>query len=327
MANEFRRGGAEILRFLESDAPLSNPFSKEELDFFSLPDFFDDQSQVFSIGAAGTADGKQLQVTPALGLDDISGLCCNVVSATQVEIHSGIARCNTPQAAPDKLNERIIRLQNPSAGPILTCDIDVVGVNGRDGGKFQDTWYSVYVMAGPNLPTASLLSLSEFNPVLPGGYTVGRRIGWARTTANAALRLSKCSGPGKIKTVTWNADRTTLQALLNGTSTVEFVIDLGNGGFIPPSAEFFFGLINNNGAAGIQMNLRTTELTPVGAVGMVGVNGQNQVWLGRFYTGEANPALGTQGRVSYINSAAAGDSNLFVAGYEDRLRMTSQIFP
>ena len=65
-----------------------------------------------------------------------------------------------------------------SLGTNLTIDGSTVGVDGLDTGTLSDdTWYAIWLIKEPNGLVHGLLSTSFSSPVLPGGYTMKRRIG------------------------------------------------------------------------------------------------------------------------------------------------------
>ena len=73
----------------------------------------------------------------------------------------------------------------------LTADITASGANGLDTGlEAISTWYSVWVIYNPATRTqASLLSLSATAPTMPTGYTIKRRVGWARNDADGNITI------------------------------------------------------------------------------------------------------------------------------------------
>lgn len=67
----------------------------------------------------------------------------------------------------------------------ITGATATVGAGGLDTGVLAaNTWYSVWVIAGP-APYAFLMSLSATAPTMPAGWTHKARVGWIRTDGSA----------------------------------------------------------------------------------------------------------------------------------------------
>lgn len=97
--------------------------------------------------------------TPNSKLDVAAGICCDDSQATLIASAGGVIDCAT------------------------------VGANGLDAGALAtNTWYHAYAIAkAAGAAPALLASQSASAPVLPGGYTLKRRIGSFRTDGSAHI--------------------------------------------------------------------------------------------------------------------------------------------
>jgi hypothetical protein len=75
----------------------------------------------------------------------------------------------------------------------VTCDLTVIGLNGRDvdgGGVQANEWYSLWLIARTDTgATGTLFSTAttEAGLTYPANYDVARRIGWVRTDGTADI--------------------------------------------------------------------------------------------------------------------------------------------
>lgn len=121
----------------------------------------------------------------------------------------------------------------------VTGDISVSGANGLDtGSPSNSTWYAFHVItnAAGSL-VASLYSLSATAPVLPGGYTLFRRVGWVRRNGSGSFFKFRTAG----NMVYW--DDATVFAYLSPSGTTSFADS------IPPTsteALFWTDILTSN---------------------------------------------------------------------------------
>lgn len=151
----------------------------------------------------------------------VTGLAFNWQSASIVSLGSG--RCRS--AASDA---------NIVATASVQADITVAGAGGLDtGAEAANTWYAVYVIAGPAIATAALLSTNFVAPTLPAGYTAFRRIGAVRNDAASDFRPFDCVGGGEDRRYQYNqVDRANLQFLTTGSAGAFTTVSAA--AFVPP---------------------------------------------------------------------------------------------
>jgi hypothetical protein len=116
----------------------------------------------------------------------------------------------------------------------LTADITASGANGLDTGlEAISTWYSVWVIYNPATRTqASLLSLSATAPTMPTGYTIKRRVGWARNDADGNITIIDSIN----KLYTDRGDPSAVDYVIGDLIEDEAFHDLDLSALIPPSA-------------------------------------------------------------------------------------------
>lgn len=114
----------------------------------------------------------------------LNGLQIAVASNTTLTVASGAAR--------DSTNQIDINLATG-----VTINAAINGVNGLDTGSLAaSTVYAVFLIADAaqfNVP-ACLISTSATAPVLPTGYGIFRRIGWAVTDSSSHFLVLNQSG-------------------------------------------------------------------------------------------------------------------------------------
>lgn len=147
--------------------------------------------------------------TPVInaGTKYVNGLSINQLNTLVLGVDPGAAR--------DSLN-----LNDIISPTNLTINMDRVGINGLDSGSLiANKYYAVFVIGDStkNNPTASIISLSSGNPILPVGYDIFRRIGWAATSPSVNnVRLSQY-GDGTYRRYISDDPLQTL--ITNGTAT------------------------------------------------------------------------------------------------------------
>lgn len=147
-----------------------------------------------------------------LGPGYLDGLAMVYNTVSTVDISPGSAR-----ASDDSIDIA-------SAGT-LTADITASGANGLDtGSEASSTWYALYVIDGPTVSPASLLSTSFTSPTLPANYTVFRRVGAMRNSAGSDFHNGYQMGKGRDRE--WLYDNYADQTVLNGGSaTIRTAVD------------------------------------------------------------------------------------------------------
>lgn len=154
----------------------------------------------------------------------ISGLEVEYTSASQLTIKPGFCK--------DSANNFQIEL--PSSQVV---DITASGTNGLDTGvEAADTWYYVFVIADTTgaSSTATLLSVSETSPTLPGTYDIFRRVGVVRNGVGSNFLKFFQFGNQRERSYTYNEDISNTNVLTAGAAAVFTDIDLSD--FVPPTS-------------------------------------------------------------------------------------------
>jgi len=156
----------------------------------------------------GTVDGNTLQrdsLTDTVTIPrnvDITGtltaspIVTSVISALgnsiQSQLVSNITTTSHATVTAATLSVQGVVLSNIS----LTANISASGANGLDTGSIaSSTWYALHVITNATgSSVASLFSLSATSPTLPSGYTLFRRVGWARSNSSSLLQLTQKVG-------------------------------------------------------------------------------------------------------------------------------------
>jgi len=153
----------------------------------------------------------------------------------------------------------------------ITIDPLSVGLNGIDSGALGfNTWYRVWVIKNPTSGSVGGLLSASDTPLMPSGYTLRRRVGWARTGATAALwRQETLTG----RRVLWIEDTTinpfsvmVAQNVNNGTWDTINLTQV-----VPPSARLvtiYFDRANAGGVLRMRLNnLQVLNFAPLGVTG------------------------------------------------------------
>ena len=194
-----------------------------------------------------------------------------------------------------------------------TIDASINGVDGLDTGSLAaSTWYYVYAI-GSSLNVAQparLLSASATAPNLPAGYDVFRVIGYMLTDGSVHFLKCYISGNNNSRKHFWDAD---IAVLTSGTATSLTAISLASA--IPPVDYTPVQIVADYtpATAGDSVSFApfgsTATLLPhvTGSVAAKANSAQLTI-LSRLDT--ATP------KILYINSAASGDADVWVSGFE-----------
>jgi hypothetical protein len=238
------------------------------------------------------------------GTGGLDGLQLSRVSASQVGIAPGVARCDDDTAD--------IRVATA-----LTVDITVSGAGGLDAGvESPDMWYSVWVISDANgaFPVAGLLSTSMPSPTLPVGYDHKRRVGWVRNDASSNLLHLYQRGNGRTRRIHYDEARTVLNVLTGGSATAFTEVDLSD--LVPPGCDTAHLLCGFRAPPGIPIGTGSLELRPNGA------NSSDGPWSfprpdGRRFL--VTIATSLMRRIEYRVTVAAYEADVWVLGYDDEL--------
>lgn len=242
---------------------------------------------------------SQLDPIVNLPLLYVNNLKVNVASNTTITVDVGQAR--------DSNN-----VMDIVVGSLLTINAAVNGVNGLDVGTFDaSTWYYVMVIAdssGKN-PVGSMLSLSRTAPTLPFGYDSFRSIDAQRTDGSVHFLVSYNTGTGSARSKFYD---TMISVLTSGTASVLTTIDLA--GAVPPidrtpvyiEAAFTPATANDKVSFAVPGSTATVLPSISGVVAAKIQTGQLKVLS----------LLSTTQRIQYINSAASGNTDVYVYGFD-----------
>lgn len=194
----------------------------------------------------------------------------------------------------------------------VTINFAVNGANGLDTGSIgASKWYYIYLISDPvsGNDTAALASLSS-TPLMPFGYSAYRHIGWARSDGSSHLLLMNNAGNNNARQLYWD---TSIQVLNNGSASTLTAIDVSSA--VPPVnfTPLYLGVEFTPATAGDYVGLAPFGSTATALPFLSGVvaaqpqKGQLKV-ISKLDT--ATP------KVLYINSAAAGNTDVFVNGFD-----------
>lgn len=278
------------------------------------------------------------------GIKYIWGLTFERVSNTLIYVYPGAARdeSNTNDIILDVNNQNV---NNLGVLPVVSTK---VGLNGLDSGTIAaNSIYAVYAIGssssiytssndlagGPSpnplgpvtvepepiaYPVGVILSLNATAPILPAGYDMYRRIGWAATDSASGFVEFLQYGNSDQRWYYWQTGASVLAA---GASTsyadVDLSVSVAPGAGIPgrpvPPGSFRVDLIASlAGAATVDF------LAP----GLTSTNGQTR--FGTAGAAVSNVTVGALGSSSADNcliqyKVSASTVGLVVAGFEDRL--------
>jgi hypothetical protein len=250
-----------------------------------------------------------LKKTGSMGAMDLSGLVISWVSASTIAIATGAAR------ATDNFADIVVL-------DTLSVDLTVSGAGGLDtGAEAANTTYFIWILGdslGVNQPVA-VASLSSFQPTLPAGYDLQRRIGAIRNNAGSNIIKFYQRGDGRTRTVWYDDDLANLNVLTGGSAIAFTNVSLT--GFVPSTSgnvhllAGFLAPAAPAGAATDQLQLR-----PDGAVGADGPwNFQPGNTLAAAQRFQLEMPCATTQIIEYRVTDADDDADLWVLGYDDEL--------
>lgn len=230
----------------------------------------------------------------------VNDLKANWASTTTYSLGTGQAR--------DSTNTNDIVL---SSG--VTINGAVNGANGLDTGSLANaTWYYIHAIGSSFNSSlgAGLVSTSSTAPLLPSGYDLFRLVGITLTNGSAQFLKSYCSGNGQYRRHCWDAD---IAVLTSGTATSLTAISLASAippiDYIPVQIVVDYTPATANDMVSFAPFGSTATLLPhiAGSVAAKINSGQLTI-MSRLDT--ATP------KILYINSAASGDADVWVSGFE-----------
>lgn len=146
---------------------------------------------------------------------NISGLRMTWLTTTTMQVELG--QCSDSTV----VNEIVLT----AATPISTAQ---QGAGGLDIGTIAaSTMYAVYVIGDSTdyNPTAALISLSDTQPLLPGGYDMFRKVGHVLTDGSSYFLVFRQFGNGVDRTFYYDV---AIAELTGGTSATYAAVDLSS---------------------------------------------------------------------------------------------------
>jgi len=192
----------------------------------------------------------------------------------------------------------------------LSVDITVAGAGGLDAGaEAADTWYAVFVIWGPGVATAGLLSLSSTAPTLPVGYTRFRRVGWVRNDGGSDFIAFRQQGSGAHRQAMYLDSIANRQVLAAGAGVDGTGLAIPCATFIPPSSrEGSFQFRQNSALVGAVFGQ-----TPASSTFLTGLLGGNDGLVPTSFPCESDQDI------MYTNLGVGGSVDVWVLGYGDDL--------
>jgi hypothetical protein len=255
----------------------------------------------FNMAAAGSNDF----IPSRLGRNYVEGLKTSVASTTTLGLSVG--GCRDSGGSQDiNLNSAVV-INFAKVGVVNGIDVGAIGAS---------KLYYVFAIASsldPNglvYPIGGLVSLSA-SPLLPPGYDIFRRVGWARSGAGSTLLTIYQTGNGNVRKYKYD---TMIAVLTTGTSQTLAAIDMS---VAAPPLDNMNVLLHVEFTPATAGN--TVKFTPFGSIATVipGISGAVAA-VKQIEQFEALSKLSTvTPTVLYINSAAACNSDIWCAGFED----------
>lgn len=253
------------------------------------------------------AAGSNNFIPLRLGKRYVEGLAVSVASTTTLGLAAG--SCRDSSNADDIVISSAKTINFANAGVVNGIDTGAIGAS---------KLYYVYAIGAsldPNglvYPQGGLVSLSS-SPLLPNGYDIYRRVGWARSGAGSTLLTLNQSGDGNVRQYSYD---TMIVALTSGTSQTLAAIDVSAS--CPPldNMKVNFFVEFTPATAG-----DTVKFAPFGSTATVipGVSGAVAAVKQSMQVPVLAKLDTATPKVLYINSAASCDSDIWVQGFEDVL--------
>lgn len=253
------------------------------------------------------AAGSNTFIPLRLGNRYVDGLRVSVASSTTLGV--AVGSCRDSADLNDLSISEAVVINFANAGVVNGIDTGAIGAS---------KLYYVYLIGNsldPNglvYPHGGLVSLSA-SPLLPDGYDIYRRIGWARSGAGSTLLTMYQSGDGLVRQYSYD---TMIVALANGVSETLAAIDCSVA--CPPldNMKVNFFVEFTPASAG-----NTVKFAPFGSTATVipGVSGAVAAVKQSMQVPVLAKLDSAVPKVLYINSAASCDSDIWIQGFEDVL--------
>jgi len=201
----------------------------------------------------------------------------------------------------------------------LVANSAINGVGGLDQGTVApSSWYAVFVIgdtSGVNAP-AAMLSLSQTIPVLPAGYNIFRRLGWANTTNGSNFYVFYQTGNGTVREFFYGGSSASLNVLSNGNATSFASVSLAS--LVPPTSRLVTltaSFSNTGGAASDVALFRETGLSQANPVCSIAPG----IVVPSVFIVQIRLGTNANQSIDYQVSNAADALSLAVVGYLDEL--------
>lgn len=121
---------------------------------------------------------------------------------------------------------------------LLNADMAITGAGGLRSGLTEaaDTWYAILLIgdtSDANTPKG-FIDISHTTPILPSGYDVFRRVGWARNNSSSDFLNFSQTGSRNDRRYWYYENAADVRPLQNGNATSFTAVDCSS--FIPPTS-------------------------------------------------------------------------------------------
>lgn len=255
------------------------------------------------MAAAGSNDFIPLR----LGKSYVDGMAVSVASTTTLGVAAG--QCRDSGNLNDLVLSSAVVINFANAGVVNGIDTGAIGAS---------KLYYVYVIGNsldPNglvNPVGGLVSLSS-SPLLPPGYDIYRRVGWARSGAGSTLLTMYQSGNGNVRQYSYD---TMIAEISSGTATALTAVDLATS--CPPLDNMrvwlhvaFTPATANDSVKFAPYGSTATVIPGVSGVVAAKVQEAQVMVMAKLNSSVPN--------ILYINSAAVCNTDAWVYAFEDVL--------
>lgn len=260
-----------------------------------------------SLTAANKTQAQQNIGIPGIMRGNIDGLIMSTPGAsTTITIGAGVAV--------DDTGTDVIFMPT-SINKVTSSWVATTNGGGLDTGTITpNTWYHFFAIKNPTSGAVdAVFSLSATSPMMPGGYTLKRRVGaWKTDVSSQWVKLTQVGNEFH-----WSANVAELAAVTPANNTGNTITLAG----VPPGViveALFHGACNPGGSANGILFTSLDEVD-VGVLGLTG--GRNaSLWAqtpGSFQTGDFRKRTNALAQIRWRVYAAQGDVGIYVYGWVD----------
>lgn len=245
--------------------------------------------------------GTSFNAGDKLGDGYVNGMQVAWASTTTLTIAAGSCLDSTKQS-------------NLNFSSAVTVNAAVVGANGIESGALANsTWYYIHAIwnsLDPENYQAGLISVSATAPDLPAGYDSFRLLDYQQTDGSALFLKNYNMGNSNLRKKFWDSS---IAVLTSGTATSLTAISLASA--IPP-VNLLPVMLNVDFTPATAND--TVSFAPFGSTATVLPHIAGSV-AAKINSGQVmvmSKLDSTTPKILYINSAASGDADVWVAGFE-----------